>query len=160
MDTAALPVAIQKGAAAEFGLDTGRVTASAKRLYEPRYMDDTSQTIIRTSLRAQYNETQRVFKDAGITEVVLARGVSGRRGTGEVSLKANPISSWSSSRKIAQRFAAEDGGTLLTARFPVSRVLSSAHTGLGSWGEDEFVVLSGRGDRADAVAVGGRGTYD
>lgn len=129
----------------------------------------------RAVLRTMYAETQERFAHDGVKEVTLFRGLAeperrnaqddfggggyknpkeaaawnamaGRVGKA-TAIKSNPLSSWAAARATAGNFAGgHDGGLILSATFPVSRILSTARTGMGTFEEDEFVVLGGPGE--------------
>lgn len=61
----------------------------------------------------------------------------------DADLVANPLSSWSTSTKTAERFTQGDGRmVMLRMEVPVQRVFSTPHTGLGCLNEEELVVAS------------------
>ena len=96
-------------------------------------------------LRAVYNRTQKAFKDAGITHVLLARGVdAGTKKMGYARLDRNVMESWSSNSGFARMF--EGIGHTIFADVPVERVMSTCVTGPGCLTEQEFVVLGGDHD--------------
>jgi len=105
---------------------------------------------IRKTLRAMYDRTQEQFRQAGVTEIVLYRGVTlegSETGKGlpkegsNVSVKGNAIESWSSSYYAARRF----GNLVVAMRVPVARILSTPRSGFGCLHEEEFVVLGAAG---------------
>ena len=129
-------------------------------------------------LQAQYEQTQKRFKEAGITEVVLYRGIddvalgktlSDDKLT-EVDVQSRPLSSWSTSDGTAYWFATggsdseasgEDvfdpesdhrGAVLLRRVVPVDQILSSSFTGVGSYDEQEMVIIGGE-MKAEAVGA-------
>ena len=129
-------------------------------------------------LQAQYEQTQKRFKEAGITEVVLYRGIddvalgktlSDDKLTG-VDVQSRPLSSWSTSDGTAYWFATggsdseasgEDvfdpesdhrGAVLLRRVVPVDQILSSSFTGVGSYDEQEMVIIGGE-MKAEAVGA-------
>lgn len=125
----------------------------------------------RSLLRSMYDQTQERFRENGLTKndvVTLSRGV--RLSASEVpgvkvgdtlSLEANPLSSWSLSRGIAQQYArGEKGpvggaglvGVVLEMDIPIGAIVSTARTGFGCLAEGEFVVL-GTPSVAQVVAV-------
>ncbi len=102
-------------------------------------------------LQAQYDATQKYFKDAGIKEVILYRGVEhfdgGKLRTEEVSLQ--PMSSFSMSVNTAIDFTYNKSeqtlrGTLYASVVPVEKILSHPRTGFGCTNEKEVVVLGGK----------------
>lgn len=125
---------------------------------------------LRAFLRAMYDETQEYFKKKGIKQVKLYRGMywQGRVGDGfedytpskaadtypykqigigpqRAKARLQPISSFSTSPKVAMNFAGDgNGGILLRMNtLPVEKVLGTALTGFGCLGEQEMVVMGG-----------------
>jgi predicted acetyltransferase len=125
--------------------------------------------VLSAFLQAQYEQTQKRFKEAGVTEVVLYRGIddaslgktlSDDKLT-EVDVQSRPLSSWSTSDGHAYWFATggydseatgidkfnpEDdhkGAVLLRRVIPVEQILSNSFTGVGSYDEREMVVIGG-----------------
>jgi hypothetical protein len=97
-----------------------------------------------------YKETQSYFKDQGITHVHLMRGVmpEGLETTDKGSwtqIPKAPITSWTSSRTMANTFAEAYDGHIMATDIPVERILSFPLTGIGSLSEGEFLVI-GRKD--------------
>lgn len=113
----------------------------------------------RAALRTMYEATQAEFREAGITHVALFRGV--RRlpnapGMEEARIgdyHMQPLTSFSSDIAQAKLFAGKNGG-IIAMRVPVSRVLSVAHTGMGTLDESEFVVLGGPPTKAVVAGLG------
>lgn len=121
---------IQRAAIDEFGLK-GTSEASTP----------TSDSTTRAALRAMYDHTQAELAKAGISKLMLYRGIYGN-----VPDKLAPVTSWTSEPQIAHTGAWMGGGGVehvLRATFPASRILSSARTGFGSLPEYEFTVLGG-----------------
>jgi hypothetical protein len=134
--------------------------------------------VLSAFLQAQYEQTQKRFKEAGITEVVLYRGIDdgalGRTLSDneltKVDVQSRPLSSWSTSDGHAYWFATggydpeatgtdafdpEDdhkGAVLLRRVVPVEQILSSSFTGVGSYDEREMVVIGGE-MKAEAVGA-------
>jgi len=97
--------------------------------------------VLRTVLRKMYERTQEQFREAGIKEIVLYRGYKpdGKQmPMGNATVRGNALESWSSSYRVASRF----GNQVITARIPVSRILSTPASGFGCFREQEFVVLA------------------
>lgn len=117
-------------------------------------------------LRAQYDNTQQFFKDNGITSVTAYRGFNFSADevvpdwadpedndidednpliphwNADVPLR--PLSSFSYDPDSANNFSSETGyGAVVAGQVPVSRVLSTAVTGIGCLGEREMVLLGG-----------------
>lgn len=176
-------IVIQRAAVAEFGLGSESISGiseHAKRegaWSEEAYGEQGS--LYRKVLRKMYEYTQEEFAKAGVKEVTVFRGMRlgeesipkevlgkwegpGPRLTAETTLRANPISSYSAARTIAGEFYSQydgsiDGGgypVLVATVVPVSRILSTARTGLGCLPEYEYTVLSGPGKASVTAEVG------
>jgi hypothetical protein len=120
--------------------------------------------LYRTFLRAQYDTTQRYFRDRGITEVPLYRGYSFDE-PGDVpawakpslekmdstteggAMRLRPMSAFAYTEDVATRFARDyadgDYRIVTESTVPVGRILSCAMTGFGCLHENEMVVLGG-----------------
>lgn len=111
--------------------------------------------------RRMYENTQDTLAAEGVTELSLYRGMKNRvghvgrqwatPGVHEVT-DLMPANSWSSSRSTAANFGGSNG-VMLVVTVPASRILGSARTGFGCWGEWEFAVLNGPGNVT--VYIGG-----
>lgn len=99
-------------------------------------------TALKDFVLAQYHETQDHLKSLGVTEVCVARGMSGHAGTtgDHVKLRLQPASSFSTDLNTARFFS--EGHSVYFSKVPASQVLSSFRTGYGCTGEHEVVVLS------------------
>jgi len=98
-----------------------------------------------------YERTQNMFREAGITEVTLYRGLqlpvnkySSMResANGIVNFRQGPLSSWSFDPYIGTCF----GNCTVSMKVPVERIWSTGLTGTGTIGEFEAVVFEGIGD--------------
>jgi len=97
---------------------------------------------IRDFAMAQYHATQEFFKDHGISEVYLVRGMQvSSSGVEHVKLKLQPASSFTTNYSTAHSFAGSNG-TVFVARVPVTQVIGSYLTGYGCTNEHEVVVLN------------------
>jgi hypothetical protein len=115
-----------------------------------------SETTMREFLRAQYDETQEMFKEQGIKAVTLYRGQNEEPSYDKQlpnkddytssfqGLHMRPISSWTSNPNTTDTF----GNYSLAATVPVNQILSTPRTGFGCLNEQEFVVL---GNLAEAT---------
>lgn len=158
-------LAVQDAAAAEFGMkdhapwpaqgDVGKFARQRVDAITASHGD-----VYRSYVRAQYDETQAMFKDMGIGSVRVHRGVlveesimrdafdiSGTQLTGGARLR--PLSSWSSDPKEAQSFAmdtitgsAAHFRIVMETRLPVSQILSTPYTGVGCRNEKEVVSVT------------------
>lgn len=156
-DSDARAVALQLVAREEFGLSSSTTAhfsaetleAAGKFLDSPFSKSGSQRELMGAFLRAQHEATQAWFSARGIEYVSLVRGARYAEvieGLGSVRLQ--PLSSFSSSLTVADQFSGVHtvGSTeraIHIIRIPVSRVLSSPITGLGCWGESEFVILGG-----------------
>lgn len=143
-------LAIQDAAAAEFGLDPEWIFNWHAI---PAEMDSHTKAhgaTYRRFVREMYNNTQAELKKTGFTHVRLRRGSkqlydsSGKQvyGSGKsVNIKLRPLSSFTSNTGTASGFSG--GGRVVDTYVPIERILGSARTGFGCWGEYEYVVLGG-----------------
>lgn len=114
----------------------------------------------REFLLAQYAATQETFREQGITDVRLFRGVRAYKsdppswatpGYDRQGIPLRPMSSFTSDRRVAALFAEQGSdfgntdGYLMESIVPVERILSTPRTGVGCLSEAEFVVLAGEG---------------
>lgn len=110
----------------------------------------------RRFVRVMYDNTQAQLAADGVTEVSLYRGMQGAGGHQWSTIGSHPVTdlmpanSWSSAENVAGNFGGGNytgsGARMLVGTFPASRLLGSARTGFGCWGEWEFVVLNGPGN--------------
>lgn len=100
---------------------------------------------MRDFAKAQYSQTQKWFKERGITEVSVVRGMKtpGPSSPEVISMGLQPASSFSAHIATSNMFSGTEG-TMLAAKVPVSHVLSTYRTGYGCAGEQEVVVLGDR----------------
>jgi hypothetical protein len=170
-DADALSIAIQTAAAREFDLPdtiTNRYTDPNSSGWREAggadaYAQGAAYTAenehgLRAILRGIYDTTQEGLRDAGITEVIVTRGITqlpeevprvDRLGFGikvmedpdgwSGSVTANPLTSWTVERSTARGF----GETHLTTRVPAERVFSTGAFGPGCVLETEVVLLGG-----------------
>jgi hypothetical protein len=140
--------------------------------------------VYRGYIQSQYALTQEYFKDAGITEVVLYRGMSDvgyedvkgldQREVRSTEIQSRPLSSWSTNIDTAYEFGISHDGIYTDEKFlqavendedmgypllmrqvvPVENIFATPFTGVGCYNEQEMVVLGGEA-RADAVIAAG-----
>ena len=103
----------------------------------------------RDFVREMYNKTQKDLERHGIKTLTLARGVRVGLAEGAQNIVLHPASSFSSHEEVADSFRG-NVGSVLFARFPASRILSTPRTGFGCRNEREYVVLGGK---TEGVAV-------
>jgi SPP1 gp7 family putative phage head morphogenesis protein len=172
-DQDARSLAMQETAAKEFGIKGAAgwdlsggpsglsAEGRAERATEMRSSIDadlkTNEPLYRDFLRAQYDDTQKMFRDAGITKVELSRGFDIRppdRGLHDIGftdppswakngdrteVPLRPLSSFAYVAAKANNF----GNWRFDAYVPISRILSTPRTGFGCLREKEVVVLGG-----------------
>jgi len=108
--------------------------------------------VLQEFAHAQYENTQKMFKELGVDHVYLARGMKVKHSQKKEAskLKLQPASSFSTDYNMAKNFASSSGTVFLT-KVPVSQVLSSFNTGFGCTNENEVVVLGHKQLKAFAV---------
>lgn len=98
-----------------------------------------------------YNETQAMFKAAGVNTVTVYRGIQLAKqnhpemaavDSGVVEFRQGPLSSWSFDPFMAMCF----GNCAMSMEVPVERIWSTGLTGPGTVGEFEAIVLEDIGD--------------
>lgn len=164
---------MQEAVSGELGLHDTSQWANLDSLTKgemAKLMGDGTYELCKVVARCMYEATQQELKRAGITEVVLYRGVkpdgmtpaggyhdliraaAAPKGPGKVAtVKLRPISSWAFRRNTALIFAGGLGsGGVFGASVPANRIFSTAMTGFGCLNEHEVVVLGGE----DKVLVG------
>lgn len=120
--------------------------------------------IYRLFVREQAAATQELFAKMNITELPLYRGIELGRNAfadsadkwkkaakkqGQSDMLMQPLSSFSTSQRIAAQFAVDPGdmggppGAIIATTVPVSRILATPLTGSGCLDEREAVVLGG-----------------
>ena len=162
---------LQRAAKEEFGLEgtkswAGDNTNEVKELYQ-----GIDGKLCRAFLRAQYNVTQKFFADRGIKTVDVYRGfnIEENKSTpswakkqidsdakvpdqplkSTASIPLRPLSAFSYDKDVATRFSNSYGSYsphqfVISAKIPVSRILSMPLSGLGCLDERELVVLGGK----------------
>lgn len=122
--------------------------------YEPMYelMSYANPTSVdRQVFNEIYNETQTLFRNAGINTVTLYRGVQlpvqiyddmYKAKQGVVPFRQGPLSSWSFDPYIGTCF----GNCIMAVEVPVERVWSVGLAGPGTYGEFEAILFEGIGD--------------
>ena len=146
-------LAMQEVARDVFGLDDAEHwKVDPEEATKVAQTKDTYRSIYERYLRAEYDSTQTLLKGMGITHVRLHRGyTTNGRHSGRVdpprnntTVSTRPMSSWSLNDRTARNFSLGNGSeVVVTAEFPVERILSTPLTGSGCWGESEMVVLGG-----------------
>jgi len=170
-------LALQEAAATEFGVRNAAPWPTRDRESVDRVLQRDGATLQRFA-RAQYEETQTMLRDMGISEVMLYRGMmvdpdsdAARAAEGAPSGKGNPLvaqtrplSSWSVDQDEAGGFASSSAGSgkvpvVLRAMIPASAILATPVTGMGSWAEKEMVTV-GTGFDARILKVESWELYD
>lgn len=110
--------------------------------------------VLRAFVRAQHDETQRMFKAGGVDTVRLYRGFKFRDDVPDwwyadepVTPELRPLSSFSTSRDVAFNF----GDYVVEVDVPVDQILATPTTGVGCLGEEECVVIASRALQAREV---------
>lgn len=130
-------------------------------------------------VKAMYDDTQEEFAKAGITHVTVHRGIRDRDkvkriidagGYVDTVLGAEraAATSFSSSFGIGKKFARrgigrispENSGMVLTAEVPVSRILSTSFSGIGTRYENEMVLIGPKKDDEFVVSFTDRTRRD
>lgn len=151
-DSNSLSLAIQETAKSEFGLVNTADWSIAEHLTDRVAEKIAEQSdVYRAVLRSQYNATQQFFKEQGIKEVTLYRGVrdyAPNRGDTVtekgVQVQLRPLSSFATDPKIAKNFATlENSSAVFRLVVPVEKILSMPGTGFGCFNETETVLLGG-----------------
>lgn len=127
----------------------GRVSSGAGDFVSPAW--DPAESLLRKFLRAQYDNTQAMFAEEGITHVTVYRGAGLpfdlTAGAVDQTLNFAPMSSFSSSFSEAMAFAEGAGegarGVMIAVRIPVHQIIGSARSGYGCLNELEYVLLGG-----------------
>jgi len=125
-------------------------------------LPDKAKSILSNVLKAMHENTQQYFREKGISHVTVYRGMSIpiselskemlENGTPEnMSVSMRPLSSWSTSIDVANRFSGDvfetPGGSksrtgiLLSSVVPVEDILAIPLTGFGCLNEHEIVLL-------------------
>jgi hypothetical protein len=180
-DHVPLSIAVQKAAAAEFGMATnidewsGEAAAGEANAFLAAHGDQ-----VKVLVRTVYSRTQGFLKKRGVEELTVARGWgwepretpewfvdmvresrhdaywNGEPPARPVAVRKtvglNPMSSFSTEYEGAQAFAGSRNGLVTMARVPAARVLSTFMTGFGCATENEVILLGGE---LDAVHVAG-----
>lgn len=152
-DTNPLSLGIQEAARAEFNVPEAEVWQTPDKLRGEvdKAVADHGKTY-QAVLRTQYNETQKAFAAQGLKPTDTIRVYRGSSQTythtatgqesnyptkgSEVNATLRPLSSFSHSKSIANRF----GSKTIVAQVPVSQVVSTSATGFGCQHEGELVV--------------------
>lgn len=169
-DSDKMAIAMQLAARDEFGLTDAGVWWDSFDTKRGQEIYGKHGVALRAFLRAQYDQTQKYFKDKGITHLTLFRGACyndaklvshlgfdekkwpSDQGSDVRAVTTNaqtqPMNSWSFHPTIAVSFAKEMVGTgayqvVTSARIPVERVIGSFRCGYGCMNESEVVCLGG-----------------
>lgn len=141
-DNHPLAIKMQHAIAKEFGLSAAKTAHFA---IGDTFTNPLHEKIARAFARAMYDNTQKQFREAGITHLTLYRGMNVKTTSsmGDVvfgfdTMILQPASSFSASPSTAFSFAGE---MVMSVRVPISEVLGTARTGYGCLNESEFVLL-------------------
>jgi hypothetical protein len=141
MDSKPESIALQTVAQQHWGLDEGSLSWAYEEARFLSVPDDVKTVVAREGLvmaafhQSVYQETQRLFDAAGITEVVLARGTNADMSSGEFLM--SPLSAMSVNVETATEF----GDRVMLSTVPAERVYSTWMTGPGCMSEHEYIVL-------------------
>jgi hypothetical protein len=157
---------MQLAVQAEFGLHgaaTDHITSAIKQMHGVGIkLPEREGARLRAFARAEYERTQEWFKSQGIMHVTAFRGMDDpddALGYGYEDITMQPASSWTTNLEIAFAFTAEkERPKILSARVPVSQVLSTCVTGRGCLIEHE-IILMGKPQRARVFGVSGDTFY-
>ena len=111
---------------------------------------------LRKFVRAMYEETQESLKSKlpeGTTHVRLFRGTSDKKNSPAKEGMLRRLTSWTTDPEITRQFTGGFSGksVFITAEIPVKQIFATFSEGLGSYTEQEVLVL---GPKVDVVAVG------
>ncbi|MET8298159.1 NUDIX domain-containing protein [Streptomyces sp. NPDC005180] len=150
-------LALQEAAREEFGL-TGvlewRLDPSQRAAVDLEL--DYNRDALRDFLRTQYEMTQEALTARGVTEVLSYRALSWPEGADQpdwagltvgdtFEARQRPLASWSADREIVADWLQQRGGSgvILVSRTPAHDVLAIPMTGIGYFGQKEWVLLPG-----------------
>jgi hypothetical protein len=122
-----------------------RYLGSGTQRVEPSRLDRVKARLMALSI---YTLTQRTLAEQGLAPndaIVLARGSSDEEwkaaqllpSNKNMLVRTNPLSAMSTNSRIASNF----GSTRLALRVPVSHIFSTAHTGPGTYLEEEVIGI-------------------
>jgi hypothetical protein len=171
-----LAIAVQLAAQEEFGSAGANIwySDSVQKSAHTGYLNEHKEGL-KAFLREQYNQTQKFFKDNGITHVPIIRGMSfsskeEMKGiTMNEVVKQNialqPLSSFTSNPGTADTFTGTVTGgggkykILSAAMIPVERILGCPQTGFGCMNEQELVVIGPKEKNHDQFVTKAWSTY-
>ncbi|HEY9373090.1 hypothetical protein [Streptomyces sp.] len=151
-------LALQQAAREEFGLDDAlEWKLEPKVAFAVGLELDYNRGALRDFLRTQYDMTQEFLLARGVTHVLSYRALSwpeaaqqptwaSERFIGQyVEARARPLASWSADRQIVADWLEQRGasGVVLAKRTPVRDILALPTTGIGYFGQKEWVLLPG-----------------
>lgn len=167
-DDSVLSLAAQEAIREEFNL---KKTANWRRTHDYDFYKRHGLTL-RKFVRAQHEETQKIFEDMNIGQVIVYRGIgvniddpilenadAGWMNPVPVEVVSRPASSWSTKFSTAKMFAddhAEPGtseAVIFRTIVKAEEVLSTPLSGFGCWDEKEVVVLGGSRDSEMLLSV-------
>lgn len=148
-------IALQLAAKDEFNLKGTYQKYGIEEVSKAKEILSKNGDAYKSFLRAQYDNTQILLKEKGISKVTLFRGVLEDESVGSYignaveirNMVLQPISSFSTDHEIAIQFATDKEykqiGRIIAIDTPREAILSTPLTGLGCLNESEFVVLGG-----------------
>lgn len=158
-DLSNVSTALQDVAKKEFDLKgTSRVNSADSAEERREFVKDFG-PVYSDFLRAQYAETQEMLERRGIKEITAYRGFTAKdtklsariknsddNSPVPTDTKTRPLSSWSTSRSIAEDFASRpkennESGVVFEATISASQIMSTPVSGMGVFSEGEIVTV-------------------
>ncbi|MFH9871558.1 hypothetical protein ACH4NT_36475 [Streptomyces lydicus] len=150
-------LALQEATQEEFGLtEVLEWQMDAKTRFAVDLELDYNRDALRDFVRTQYEMTQEVLAERGISEVISYRALSWSPEAGQPSwagldvgetfeARQRPLASWSADRQIVADWLEQRGGSgvILADLKPARDILSLPLTGMGYLGQKEWVTLPG-----------------
>ena len=142
-------VALQMVVKEKFKLEdaTNVVTANDASLRRARGLLEDHGEVVRAFADATYDHTQSIFEDAGVEKITLYRGmILGSKPEGNKAT-LQPLSSFAVDYVTAATFANDASysqtAAVIAVEVPVSKIFSSALSGIGCLTESEMIVMGG-----------------
>lgn len=148
-------IMIQEAVAEEFELDNFYESSIRKPGVVSRIDLERNMKGLRAFVAAVYDHTQEWLKKHNIDSVILYRGMSMEKSEAdemhpdEEEISLQPISSFSTSRAIANEYAGirerqhAQSAIRLGTRVPANKIFSTAQTGFGCKDESEMLIFGG-----------------
>ena len=158
-DVSEVSTALQDVAKKEFDLKgTSRVNSESTAKERREFVKDFG-PVYSDFLRAQYAETQEMLERRGIKEITVYRGFTAKdtklsarvknsddNSPVPTDTKTRPLSSWSTSRGVAEDFASmpkenNESGVVFEATISASQIMSTPVSGMGVFNEGEIITV-------------------